>query len=184
MWLLLAALVMRSLLVAGDAEGYDPNVHYELTRFLAVSAGFKDVLAVSVARGDEGVDDDPRTSPWSSIESRELYHFVSSRRLADLREDSVSTCDTHKISVYMHALEDSFPHEGFRPLLGHFPDPTPDWAWWDLPRAMQMAKIKFSELLDLGKWCSALANQKPRNWKDIETTVHDFLQLHNDGRLP
>src|SRR5438552_10697060 len=104
MWLLLAALVMRSLLVAGDAQGYDPKVHYELTRFLAVSAGFKVVLAVSVARCDEGVDDDPRTSHWSSIVLRELNLFVSSRRLVDLRDESASFCDLHNCSVYMHGL--------------------------------------------------------------------------------
>ena len=52
-----------SLLVPGSASGWEIDVHYGLTRWLALQAGFGEHEADLIAEGDEGVDDSWMTGP-------------------------------------------------------------------------------------------------------------------------
>ena len=69
-------LILQLVLSVNKPVAYEENVHYELTRFLAVSAGLKDDIAFEIARADQGTDEDPATSPWSYT-ARKMYHFVT-----------------------------------------------------------------------------------------------------------
>src|SRR5262249_36642697 len=76
--------------VTVDPTGlYEQDVHFLLTRTLALRAGFTPAEADEIARADQGVDENPRTSPFANVEARRQYHFTSDARRAEMRESAV-----------------------------------------------------------------------------------------------
>lgn len=49
-------------LTASSAWTYERDVHYDLTRYLAIWAGFSKEDAQEIAKSNQGLDDNPATS--------------------------------------------------------------------------------------------------------------------------
>jgi hypothetical protein len=102
-------VIVVAILSPATLDGYNRNVHYELTRFLAQSAGLSITAAIAIANEDQRVDDDISTGPYLNPNSRRLYHFVSPERLDELRKAVVSSCSLTDAGFYFHALEERNP---------------------------------------------------------------------------
>jgi hypothetical protein len=171
----LSVLLLSTVPMVTTTQAYETNVHLDLTRFLLVQAGIKADAADKIASADEAMDD-PEHSAFRSYNNRRQFHFVNTRRLSVMRAEAFQ-CDVGVAGSYFHALEDAFSHEGFGPVLGHVSDPTVDWADWDVPKALEMAKVKFSEIGSFRNSCPQYQSlATPKNWGMIADKVQVFLR--------
>jgi len=181
-------LLLACTLVAPHAViAYDRNVHKELTRFLAQSAGLTVTAAVDIANEDQRVDDDLSTGPYLNPNSRRLYHFVDSNRLAELRSAVFDSCALVDAGFYFHALEDSYSHAGLGWLLGQGFDRSYDQTYLNaesVEKAMRMAEKKFSEFEALKQRCHQLEGSPARRWQDIASLVLKFVSARKPPMLP
>jgi RHS repeat-associated protein len=92
---------------------YNRDVHYDLTRGTGVQVGMCAADAETIAHADQGVDDNPSTSPMppQNVDAREKYHFTSRERREQLRREAFGSGSRTAMGVYMHALQDSFSHQ-------------------------------------------------------------------------
>ena len=118
-----------------DKDGrYEQDVHEDLTRVLAYAVGFTMEAATKIGKATQAPDNpgDPR-NPYESWKSREQYHFVTPERLSQLGTSFfVSNGGEYRTYVswnygenlinqmgeYLHALQDSYSHQGYGPWLG------------------------------------------------------------------
>lgn len=155
---------------------YEDNMHLGLTQFLAISVGLDVKSAIDIAQADRETDYGV-TGPFASRRARALYHFVTQQRLDELSKDALSKCDVKPIGQWLHALEDSFSHEGYGPTLGHaFDGHTPDLAYLNPDKAMRMAQRKFSELQNVKQRCPKLGNASGKRWEDIQQEVRTMVE--------
>jgi hypothetical protein len=176
-WLILTMLMLLTdRVIVQESFGYNLKVHLTLTAFLLRAAGMEPSMADQISQADQGMDD-PSTDAWRSLEMRELYHFPTTARLLALRTEAMSRCDAASAGQYMHALEDSFAHQGFDAVLGHFWTPIPDWADWNVPRAMDMAERKYTEATAMVGSCPAFKGSSVATpWAAINGSVRNFLR--------
>ncbi|MCI0560791.1 MAG: hypothetical protein MN733_20095, partial [Nitrososphaera sp.] len=118
-------------------------------------------------------------------ENMEKYHFVSERRLAEMRKQMYDAPGSLEgIGEYFHALEDTYAHttgDGHRNweyhdyfgighgLLGH----APDFTWRDPVKSLVMAMEVYDELRRLAEY-SGSAGQVT-SWYAIFPTVQRFV---------
>jgi hypothetical protein len=78
-------LCRQPSLTSVDPMGlYEEDVHYGLTKALAVRSGFCQKEASRIAAGNQGVDEDPITNPWASVDARRYYHFTTAGRRSEM----------------------------------------------------------------------------------------------------
>ena len=77
-----------------DPDGrYEEDVHRDLTAVLALAAGAPQGIAYKIAEGNQGVDDNPATSPMGmspfgkAVQVRADYHFTSSERREQMYQE-------------------------------------------------------------------------------------------------
>ena len=173
---LIGTALFAATVIGPNCFAYNTKVHKTLTAFLLEEAGIAHDSALRIAEIDEGMDG-PETNAFRSLEMRQRYHFVSARQLSNLRIEAFSTCAAVPLGRFLHALEDSFSHEGYGAVLGHGWTPTPDWPDNDVPKALDMARTKFFEAGLIRSQCSALRGTRtPQTWSVISNRVRDFLQ--------
>jgi hypothetical protein len=99
---------------------YRTDFHYDLTRIIAVAAGYSVADATAIAANTELPDHDQR-KPDSVLnhDDRAAYHFPSTWRLSSMETDAKVTHDPYYVGTYLHALQDSYSHRGHGPLIGH-----------------------------------------------------------------
>jgi len=113
---------------------YNKDVHYYVTRQLAIEAGFNLWQAERIARGDQDMDDMSTFSPWTSRSNRTKYHFTNDERRCAMRSKAFQDKSWWEFGSYMHALQDSYSHqkgqtvreEPYGETFGHGWTPHPD----------------------------------------------------------
>ncbi len=101
-----------------DPNGrYEDDVHKDLTTVLAYAAGYSNNQASAIGNADQDVDDNPETGPFASERARELYHFTTPGRRAEMLFEASIDGTEEAYGIFLHAEQDSFAHEGYGPLL-------------------------------------------------------------------
>ena len=88
---------------------YNEDVHYYVTKRLAVEAGFNIWQAEWIARGDQ--DTDILYDPWQRWYNRINYHFTTQARRCELRDQAVRDLSWNDFGIYLHTLQDSYSHQ-------------------------------------------------------------------------
>ena len=156
---------------------YDRDVHYDLTRSLALRAGWTPAEAAQIAAADQRVDDDVRTGPYGDRTASNNYHFSAGEFRERLRREAYAGGNNTLFGQYLHAEQDSYSHqrgqtgrdgEPYTPLVGHFfagfaPDQTdlrPELSVQMAERTYQELR-KFNELTRGRKTCDDWNNIRP-----------------------
>ena len=184
---------------------YEKDVHYDLTLALAYAAGFTKDQATKIASATQAVDERDFSEPIGTLgtnyTARKLYHFTTEERRQKMWEDVKThvsyygyTADNifHNSGYYFHALQDSYSHAGFGPVLGQATelpnDPTlPDKTDTDPDKADRMAQDTFTRLVAMknligphsGKM-SGLIN--PISYGAIKGLIHRWNAESDQGK--
>ncbi|MBL9213853.1 MAG: RHS repeat-associated core domain-containing protein [Opitutaceae bacterium] len=166
----LYAFVSNNPVTQFDSLGlYEIDVHYYLTLWLASKIKcLPESDATAIASADQGVDENPATSPGLGNTERQRnvntkYHALhaapqggpSDAYMETLRSKAFSSCDPADLGVYLHYLQDTFSHRGFTDpttghgKAGHNPDKTAN----DVSRAYRMAEATLDALIAWSKSC-------------------------------
>jgi RHS repeat-associated protein len=112
---------LRFIDPTGECE---EDVHRDLPTVLALAAGFDADTAAAIGNSTQGVDDDPKTSPFAGVEARRNFHFTSQERRDQLWASFETSGSTREPGTFLHAQQDSYSHPGYEPRIGHAPDKT------------------------------------------------------------
>jgi hypothetical protein len=167
---------------------YERDVHNDLTNALARAAGFNSLDAQQIARANQGVDDNPATSPmhmrpWGdAVEIRRNFHFTDQARRDTLWQDFQRSGNLNDLGVFLHAQQDSFSHEGYGPRWGHAGAAdgghAPDRTFNDIPRADRMAEDSFNRLVQARNFLAGQgrlgASAEPMDYSQIRGLVNQF----------
>ena len=167
------AYVSNSPLNAVDPFGlYEEDVHRDLTYFLARHAGYPQAAARRIAASNQGTDDNPETSPFASVQARRDWHFTTEERRAELGQRALDGNFDH-LGQYLHALQDSYSHEGFGPRFGHaIAGHAPDKTYNDPEKANRMARDTYNRVR---QYLQAITGQPvPDYWDQIRDQVDRF----------
>ena len=131
---------------AVDPDGrYEEDVHFNLTQYLALQAGWGRGEAEAIARANQGVDEESGASPFRPSDF--ARHFGSREKAVERAKAARSPAE---IGAALHSVQDSYSHQGYRWPFGHghlnVISRSPDDPWRDVPKAMEMAEASF-ELL-------------------------------------
>ncbi len=169
-----------------DRQGlYEEDVHRDLTYVLALAAGFNSVSAGAISNANQGVDDNPETSPmgmtpWGkNVETRELYHFTSEERRGEMWQAFEQSGSHERLGEFFHAQQDSFSHAGYGARWGHASaGHAPDKTYNDPDKADKMASDTFSRMqnaLTIGiKRGSETTTYSGLSWNKIAPMVQAF----------
>ena len=176
-----------------DPDGrYEEDVHRDLTAVLAQAAGASQEVARQIAAGDQGVDDNPRTSPMGmspfgeAVQVRADFHFTSSERREQMYQDFKQSGSPARMGTYLHALQDSFSHAGYGARFGHLSDGhAPDKTYNDVAKADRMARATYNTILN-SRGAFSVGGQtvpfgKAVPWAKIAPMVHDFNAAKTDA---
>jgi len=134
-----------------DPDGrWEREVHYDLTRLLAIAAGFDRVAANEIADWNQRADTDTDKTPMTlfSTEQRELYHFTTLERRLQLARAAVVPGNLRELGLFLHAEQDSFSHLSYGPVAGHFfAGHRPDQTWANTRAADAMAADSYAWLV-------------------------------------
>lgn len=154
-----------------DPDGrWEREVHYDLTRMLALAAGFDATAAQTIADWNHRADSDPDKTPMtlSSTEQRALYHFTTLERRAQLAR-ALGPGRYRELGLFLHAEQDSFSHLGYGPVVGHlFAGHRPDQTWLNTRSADAMAADSYSWLTYLRRSQTAIP------WEKLAPLVQQF----------
>lgn len=165
---------------------YEEDVHYSLTEVLARASGISPSVARQIAAADQGVDNNPATSPMGmsptghDVQVRADYHFTSEARRADLYSNFQKSGKAGDLGVYLHAKQDSYSHAGYGARFGHlFAGHAPDKTFNDVSKADAMARSTFSALEGakgrLGQTGAGLP------YSNVAAAVHNFNAADSAG---
>jgi hypothetical protein len=141
---------------ADPTGSYEEDVHFDLTEFLARAAGFSPVMAATIAGANQGVDDNPATSPMhmspfgNAVTIRRNFHFTNPQRRSDLYMRFERSGDLADLGVFLHAFQDSFSHDGYGARFGHairLMPHGPDKTYNDVNKADRMARETYDVLV-------------------------------------
>jgi len=156
-----------------DPDGrYERDVHYNLTYYLAVKAGFSKNQARIIASANQGVDESKVTGPFAGVQARRDYHFVTQERLRQMYDQAYKTGDLELMGQFFHAFQDSYSHAGYEPKRGHIIDGTaPDKTYNDPEKANEMAKATYEYMIIFVK---RQGGNPTNNWDAIKDKVDQF----------
>jgi hypothetical protein len=153
---------------------------------------FTDSEAREIANGDQGVDENPATSPARGKTKRQrdvnaFYHALhpgSHRPYLDTHWMIATTGrggNLTSLGWYLHYLQDTFSHEGFTdPEWGHLSGThAVDKTDEDVPKAMRMAGATWDALNRFAseKKCGCRGKFDPSWWKQVK----DFAEASGGG---
>lgn len=165
--------VSNSPLNAVDPFGlYEEDVHRDLTFCLARRAGYSDTAARRTAAADQGTDDNPATSPYAGREARRDWHFTTEARRTELWKRALDG-NLDVLGQYLHALQDSYSHEGTGPLIGHLDfGHAPDRTYNNPEKANRMARDTYNRLR---QYLEVTTGQSvPDHWDQLRGQVDQF----------
>ncbi len=163
-----------------DPNGmYEEDVHRGLTFAMAFAVGLSSQTAARIASGNQGVDDNPSTSPMWPVpccgadKIRADYHFTTDARRAAMYSHFEGTLSAADLGTFLHAEQDSFSHAGFGPVAGHASAGTaPDKTYNDPAKADRMAKDTYDILIKASGLLTRTAGAI--DWKAINPYVQRF----------
>jgi len=179
---------------AKDPSGlYEIDVHYYLTYFLALKTGcFTDAEAREIANGDQGVDENPASSPDLGDTERQqqvnaFYHGLHpGSHAAYLDAHWMIATQGNRgnlagLGIFLHYRQDMFSHAGYtNPKWGHATgfhavDKTDE----DVAKALRMAQATWDALNKFAseRKCGCRGTIDPSWWKQIE----DFAKASGGG---
>ena len=180
---------------ATDPSGlYEIDVHYYLTYFLAMKTGcFTDAEAREIANGDQGVDENPATSPARGKTKRQrdvnaFYHALhpgSHKPYLDTHWMIATTGRGGNLTAlgwYLHYLQDTFSHAGYtdpewgHALGTHAVDKTDD----DWRKSMDMARATWDALLKFAAQRGCDCQGSPGS-DDMWRQVEEFAKASGGG---
>lgn len=189
---------------------YEEDVHRHLTVFLALKAGFNFTAALRIGAETEALDLDARDAMYGGGANNAnmiSYHFVSPRRLLDMRHQALTGSvlndqSFRAIGEFLHAWEDSYSHQESpdrrdfqqqyhdkhpvtRQDIGHGRHKhRPDWTWDRSKLTLQMAEATYNQLVAL---CAPYRDQckgTPQPFSTFRSQVERFAEfepaLYND----
>jgi RHS repeat-associated protein len=170
---------------------YEIDVHYYLTYYLAKMNGcFTDGEIKEIAEGDQGADEDPRTSPGAfRAHENTTYHALHEGShqpyLDNLWQEATQGHmpgqNVRQFGVYLHYLQDTFSHRGYtNPNIGHFTGRhSVDKTDSDVGKAMDMARSTWGALNDYAKQekCGCQGQDNSTMW----ATVNRFARAYGGG---
>ena len=151
---------------------YEEDFHFDTTRVLALAAGFSAARSDSIARATQALDEDSRgpiLANKNMVPNHQAFHFVSNEQLDGLFGSLALLAGTsmadQAAGTFLHALQDSFSHQGFSPGLGHsFSLTGPDDPSNNPQKALAAANASFDTLA----WLSSLSGgQEQSSFKAI-----------------
>jgi RHS repeat-associated protein len=160
-----------------DRNGlYNEDVHRDLTRVLALAAGFSESIATQIANADQGVDENQSTSAlWGGEEARRNYHFTSSERRSSLYQIFNDTGSPDDLGIFLHAQQDSYSHEGYGPVRGHAAAGSqPDATYNNPSKANAMASDTYGVLVAVKFRLNVSNSLAPVNWNILAPKVRAF----------
>ena len=172
-----------------DPSGtYEIDVHYYMTYFMGKhNPCLSDNDAKSIADADQGTDEDPDTSPALGLTADQgqinrQFHHLGNQATIDAQgnpstyleeqwraavPDSLpgrasQNCNPKNLGIYLHHLQDTFSHEGYRsPVWGHaFGFKTVDHTASNIPKARLMAHATWEALLAYSFRCNPCCYQE------------------------
>jgi hypothetical protein len=182
---------------------YDDDVHFYMTYYIGLALGLgecqtclnkgetKNVSAAFViAWAAAYTDYNPKTRPdiiLGGEDVRRRFHFrtsgdkveAGSAEAAEIAKMGVEKCDPLLTGIGLHALQDSFSHEGFGPAVGHLrAGHNPDDPSRDVKKAMRMAKATYDVLAEYLKKC---CKKDPKvKWEDIANKIERQFALGSE----
>jgi RHS repeat-associated protein len=189
-WNRYSYVTANPLRLVDRSGGYREDVHYDLTRVLALAAGYDLEQAKAIASANQAIDTGMTASTnvigALFLDSGSEYHFTSPRRRAELEAKARSSRAAEDIGAYLHALQDSYSHSGYRAPLGHgldsivawtlCPDSCldPDDSSQDPSKAMGAALASYEALAAFFGGDPAVA------FEEIADLVREYLRLPED----
>jgi RHS repeat-associated protein len=181
------AYVLNNPLRLIDRTGlYEEDVHRDLTFALALSAGIAESVSARIAAANQGVDDDPRTSPMGmspigeAVSIRQNFHFTSPERRQELYGRFESTGSPEHLGVFFHAQQDSYSHAGYGPRFGHLKDGhSPDKTYTDPAKADRMAANTFGILKQSASRIEGGGGYRPLSEKTVAKYTAKFNRATN-----
>ena len=181
-----------------DPDGkYHRDVHYDLTRLIAMAVGFSEEIASKIASADQGTDENPKTSPMPNgvrdpgIERRKKWHFTTPERRKELWDQFNTTGLTDDLGIYLHALQDSYSHAGYGPVFGQTWNLHPttweytDDTFRDVAKADTMAEDTYNHLDSAAEIMESKGTFKtriaPMSWGQISGVVQSFNSANTEG---
>jgi hypothetical protein len=144
---------------------------------LAFAAGFDLTVANVIAAADQRVDDSSDTSAGASFAARRDYHFTTASRRDNLWVRFEASGDAEDLGVYLHALQDSFSHEGYGPDFGHLAaGHAPDLTHNDPEKADQMAAASYVKLVEAAETMGLESTRRVPY-----AAISGLVQLFNDA---
>jgi len=149
-----------------DPNGaYEKDVHYYLTKHLALQAGFSKSDAEIIAAANQRIDDNPKTSanPSSALRKgfdaqKRAWHFASDERVSEVIRQAFASGDLAELGAALHCYQDSlFAHKKYRESASHafdsqFSQTDPDNTANNIGMALEMARDTFNILNFFWKW--------------------------------
>lgn len=164
---------------------YEEDVHRDLTRSLAIRAGFSREEAVRIAGANQGVDDNSRTSPFASEDARRDFHFTTPERRDEMLKAANDAGSLDLFGQYLHAEQDSYAHQRgltdrdgdpYGPKFGHLADGhDPDKTYLRPELALKMAEDSYQRLRGFYKRTHGCDH--PDEWKQIEPFVNRIVRI-------
>jgi hypothetical protein len=175
---------------ATDPTGlYQEDIHFYMTYYLAIAAGLPESAAYAISWANQYPDVNPKTEPFSGVDARNRFHFRCGKD--GVRRGSDQNLEVVKkgleagswmlFGIGLHALQDSWSHEGFFPDSGHAVAGTlPDLPYRDPQKAMEMAEFTYKTLEAYRKkWYSD--RQPVKTFDQIKDALDALLK--RDGTL-
>ena len=135
-----------------DPNGtYEKDVHYYLTKHLALQAGFSKSDAEIIASSNQSIDTNSTTSanPRYAVKrlmdnQKEAWHFASDQRVAEVITKAFATRDRSELGSALHCFQDSlFAHKRYRGNAEHAIESlftNPDDTSRNVGMALEMAQ--------------------------------------------
>jgi RHS repeat-associated protein len=135
-----------------DSNGtYEKDVHYNLTKYLAMQAGFSKTDAQIIASSDQSIDVNSKTSADPRYvfdrlidNQKQKWHFASDERVAEVITKAFLTRDLSDLGSALHCFQDSlFAHKKYRGDAEHAIESilrNPDNPSNNVGMAMEMAQ--------------------------------------------
>jgi RHS repeat-associated protein len=98
---------------------YGSNVHYDLTKQLAIDSGFCENSAQTIAAADQGVDDSFWTGPITGIPFFSAFHFRSRKYASTGLRLAIDSGDIIQFGKFLHIFQDTYSHKGYFYPIGH-----------------------------------------------------------------
>ena len=140
-----------------DPNGaYEKDVHYNLTKYLALQAGFSGPDSEKISFANQQIDENQATTATkfafgSTFEKQKrAWHFASNERVAEVLTQAFASGDLSELGAALHCYQDSlFAHKKYRKNASHAAASifgNPDDTSRDVGMALEMAQGTFDIL--------------------------------------